>query len=181
MSFVTPFRLLAISTFVLAAPILAAAQAAQPSNDSCPIAVTTATFTHHEPLPVPDPNATTADKSFGTLEFHYRNLSGKDIRSFSVSARFVPRSGVQPPLLKTPESVEHYLQGAPLAANDASSAHYEVQSQVKSLLWLRLDKVVYQDGSSWSAPSSAIPGQCTYRPEAKVVPAHPVPTSAPAK
>lgn len=177
MHFPTPIRLLALSTFVAGASILAAAQTT-PSSDPCPVVVTAATFTRHEPLPVPDPNATTADKSYGTLEFHYRNQSGKPIRSFSVSARFSPRSAVQPPLLKTPENVEHYLQGLPLAANDSSSAHYEVQSQAKSLLWLRLDKVVYQDGSSWSLPSSAPPGQCTYRPEAKVVPAHPVPTSA---
>jgi hypothetical protein len=181
MRFPTPFRVVAVCTVFITASLTAIAQAAQPSPDTCPVVVTSATFTRHEPLPVPDPNATTADKSYGTLEFRYHNQSGKAVRSFSVSARFSPHSGVQPPLLKTPENVEHYLQGAPLAANDSSSAHYEVQSQVRSLLWLRLDKVVYQDGSSWSLPSSAQPGQCTYRPEAKVVPAHPVPTSAPTR
>jgi hypothetical protein len=177
----TPLRLVAAVSLFTTSSLFASAQTSTPPSEPCPVVVTSATFTRHAPLPVPDPNATTADKSYGTLEFHYRNESGKPVRSFSVSARFSPHSSVQPPLLRTPENVERYLQGAPLAVNDSSSAHYEVQSQVKSLLWLRLDKVVYQDGSSWSLPSSSPPGQCTYRPPAKVVPAHPVPTSAPAK
>jgi hypothetical protein len=176
---VMPLRYSAAVSLFVVSSLAAFAQAAPPP--SCPVVVTSATFTRHAPLPVPDPNATTADKSYGTLEFHYRNQSGEPIRSFTVSARFLPPSAVQPPLLKTPENVERYLQGSPLAADDSSSAHYEVQSQVKSLLWLRLDKVVYQDGSSWTPPPSAPPGQCTYRPEAKVIPAHPVPTSTTVK
>jgi hypothetical protein len=179
MRFPAFIRPLTFGSLLVVSSLFGSAQTSSTPSASCPVQITSANFASHAPLPVPDPNATTADKSYGTLEFHYRNQSGKAIRSFSVSARFVPRSGVQPPLLKRPENVEHYLQGAPLAANDSSSARYEVQTAVRSLLWLRLDKVVYQDGSSWELPSTPADGQCTYRPEAKVVPAHPVPTSEP--
>jgi hypothetical protein len=173
---------------VASLPVFSLAQSQPPSQGqspaaspmaACPVQISSASFARHAtPLPVPDPNATTADKAYGTLEFRYRNGSGKPVRSFSVSARFSPPSGVQPPLLKTPEDVQHYLQGDPLAPNDASSARYEVRLNVNALLWLRLDKVVYQDGSSWAPSPSAPPDQCTYRPEAKLIPAHPVHTSA---
>jgi hypothetical protein len=183
MRFFVPARLFSflglLALFALALAPPAAVAQANPPQQACPVNITSATFTRHAPLPVPDPNATTADKSFGTLEFHYRNASGKPVRSFDVSARFSPRSGVQPPLLKTPENVEHYTQGAPLAVDDASNAHYEVQKNVRALLWLQLDKVEFQDGSSWTLPSPAVPGQCTYQPDAKLVPAHPVPASTP--
>jgi hypothetical protein len=147
-----------------------------PAGSACPVTVTAAQFTRYPtPQPVPAPGATTRDKAYGSLHVEYRNASGKPVRSFDFSAKLAPEKSFRPPLLRIPEDLTHFTQGAPLSANDASHADYPVQANVRDLIWLRLDRVTFADGSSWTPAS---PSVCIYRPAAKVEPAHPVQTSA---
>jgi hypothetical protein len=141
--------------------------------ESCPVTFSSADYqAHPEPLPVPDPNATTREKSYGTLEFQYQNAGGKAVRAFHVTAQFAPPAGVRPPLLKSDTAIiEHFIQSDPLAAGDASHASYEIAHDVSRLLWLRLDQVQFQDGSLWQRAKTAPEGQCTFYPKAALVPA----------
>lgn len=147
------------------------------TSPTCPVAVTSANFKRFAtPQPVPAPDASTRDKSYGSLHLEYRNASGKPVRSFDFSAKLAPEKSFRPPLLRIPEDLSHFTQAAPLGADDTSHADYPVQVDARDLIWLRLDRVTFADGTSWT-PASA--GLCTYRPAAKVEPAHPVQTSAP--
>jgi hypothetical protein len=149
--------------------IPALAQSSATAAPSCPVEITSATYMRHaKPLPVPDPNATTRQKAYGTLDFHYRNATDKPVRAFHVSAMFTPQPGFHPPLWdRRAAQPQHYTQSDPLAAHDASSAHYEVQQNASGLSWLRLDKVEYQDGSTWNLTPGDRTDQCTYHPPAK--------------
>jgi hypothetical protein len=154
-----------------------AAPSPAPATTACPISVTEARFTRFAtPQPVPSPDATTHDKAYGSLHVEYRNSTDKPVRSFEFSVKLAPEKSFRPPLLRIPDDLTHFTQGAPLAANDASHADYSVQTNVRDLVFLRLDKVTFADDSTWT---SASPGVCIYRPKAEVVPAHPVETSAP--
>jgi hypothetical protein len=156
---------------LLAASALDALAQSTAPTPACPVEITSATYTRHaKPLPVPDPNATTSEKAYGTLEFHYRNATDKPVRAFHVAAMFTPAPGVHPPLLdRRARQPQHYTQSDPLAVHDASSAKYEVEQNAGGLAWLRLDKVEYQDGSLWNLAPGDRTDQCTYRPPAKVM------------
>lgn len=164
----------------IAAFIPARAQSSAPPDaapaTACPVIITDAHFTRFaKPQPVPAPNATTEDKAYGSLHVEYRNASGKPVRSFDFSVKLAPEKSFRPPLLRIPDDLSHFSQAAPLAATDASHADYSVQVNARDLIFLRLDKVTFADGSTWT---SATPGACIYRSKAAVVPAHPVQTSA---
>ena len=170
---------LLIATAILLAMTPARAQSAAPAPApaACPISITQARFTRFEkPQPVPSPDATTHDKAYGSLHVEYRNSTDKPIRSFEFSVKLAPEKSFRPPLLRIPDDLSHFTQGAPLAANDASHADYSIQANARDLIFLRLDKVTFADDSTWTPAS---PGVCIYRPKAEVVPAHPVETSAP--
>jgi hypothetical protein len=147
------------------------------ASSTCPVTVTSANFKRFAtPQPVPAPGASTSDRSYGSLHLEYRNTSDKPVQSFDFSAKLAAEKSFRPPLLRIPEDLSHFTQAAPLGATDASHADYPIQVNARDLIWLRLDKVTFADGSSWT-PAPA--GLCTYRPAAKVEPAHPVQTSAP--
>jgi hypothetical protein len=157
---------LAVAALAVSPTGLFAQSDAKPT--SCPVEITGADYMRHPtPLPVPDPNATTRERAYGTLDFRYRNTTDKPVRAFHVSARFATREAVRPPLLKTPtdDLVQHYTQGDPLDANSNGSASEEVRVDATTLQWLRLDSVEYQDGSQWTPPQGS--DACTYRPPAK--------------
>jgi hypothetical protein len=69
-------------------PLAAQSQPDQSQSDQaapsagCPVEFTSAAYHRHAtPQPMPDPNATTQDKAYGTLEFAYRNAAGKPVSS----------------------------------------------------------------------------------------------------
>jgi hypothetical protein len=172
-------RTLLLATVLSMLPLAAQSQPDQSQPDraapsaGCPVEFTSAAYHRHAtPQPMPDPNATTQDKAYGTLEFAYRNAAGKPVSSFHVAAEFASPAAVKPPLLKNdPRSTMHFIQGDPLPIGDASHASYEISRDVTGLTWLRLDSVEFQDGSTWDRSKGAAEGQCTFYPKAALVPA----------
>ena len=167
-------RILLFSAVLLMLPFAAQSQADQAATSpGCPVEFTSAAYHRHAtPQPMPDPNATTQDRAYGTLEFAYRNASGGAIRGFHVAAEFASPAAVKPPLLKNdPQNTMRFIQGDPLAVGDASHASYEISRDVTGLNWLRLDRVEFQDGSVWDRAKGVPEGQCTLYPKAALVPA----------
>jgi hypothetical protein len=172
-------RTLLLAAVVWMMPLAAQTQSDQAQADQtvpspgCPVEFTSAAYHRHAtPQPMPDPNATTQDKAYGTLEFAYRNAAGKSVSSFHVAAEFASPAAVKPPLLKNdPQSTMYFVQGDPLATGDASHASYEISRDVTRLTWLRLDSVQFQDGSMWDRAKGAPEGQCTFYPKAALIPA----------
>jgi hypothetical protein len=73
-------RTLLLATVLSMLPLAAQSQPDQSQSDQaapsagCPVEFTSAAYHRHAtPQPMPDPNATTQDKAYGTLEFAYRN------------------------------------------------------------------------------------------------------------
>jgi hypothetical protein len=152
-----------------------AAVCAAQTQEGCPVRITQAVYARHlAPLPLPDPNATTREKSYGTLTISFRNGSGKAVRSFHLEAEFAPDSRVRPPVLRSPDPyLEQFEHAEELEAGANSDANFEVAADAERLIFVSVTGVKFEDGTEWTGPAGVAgeAGVCTYRPVARMVPA----------
>lgn len=157
-----------VSALLLAASVAAAAQTGRavlqtspplppgvafPDQSGCPLALTSANLTsiHAGYLPV----GGKSDEA-GSLDLHFRNQSGKEISSVSVTAHLRVKTSVYA-LDATPVDVRLSFSGT----DDVNSkAEQLTQLPVPGHFWIfgvarvSLDQVTFADGSVWSAPRS---------------------------